>query len=120
MHFHTGLRTKINNFNTYLKGVGTVNGRTIPNHDGYDNRISVNNADEYKLATNAGYADNNEDGYIDEYDLFLAQFDLNKDKRVSKAEFTVPSTTRLYDEELFTMIDRIGAPRPKEDRDSDG
>ena len=120
MHFDATLKARVQAFQTYLSGVGVVDGKTVANHDGYDGRINVNNVNEFKLAAAAGYSDVSEDGYIDEYDLFLARFDVNKDRAVSKAEFTNPSTGLLYDEELFYVIDHLAPPQPKEDRNNNG
>jgi len=99
-HFDTTLKNRIATFNTFVEG----------NHVGFDGRISVNNTTEYDLATDAGYDDTNEDGYVDEYDLFLARFDNNNDKAVSRAEFTNPSNGQLYDDNLFTAIDSLNSP----------
>jgi hypothetical protein len=119
-HLSATLKTKIDNFNNYLEGVGTVGGKTINNHKGYDNRISVNNSDEFTLATAAGYKDVNGDAFIDEYDLFFEQYDTNKDKVITKAEFTNPATGKLYDEQLFTTIDRLSPPMDNEDVNKNG
>jgi Tfp pilus assembly protein PilX len=119
-HFHAGLKTKVDAFNVYLEGVGSVDGRVVKNHNGYDNRISINNSDEFKLATAAGYKDLNGDAFIDEYDLFFDVFDTNRDKMVTKAEFTNPATGKLYDEQLFALIDRLGPPLLNEDVNKNG
>ena len=116
MHFHDGLKTKIGSFNTYLRGNSVVNGQTIKNHNGFDNRISVNNAPEYQAATRAGYKDVNGDTFIDEYDLFVAQFDSNKDLKVDRGEFTNPATGKLYDAALFATIDGMAPPQVNEDK----
>ncbi len=108
-HFDPNLKTKIVNFETYLKGTHKENGVTVANHAGYDGRIK-DGTDEYNYAYAAGYRDTNGDNYIDEYDLFLAQYDTNGDKAISKAEFTNPSTGQLYDANLFTAIDTAGGP----------
>jgi Tfp pilus assembly protein PilX len=107
-HFDAALKTSVTNFQNYLKGSGVVNGQLIKNHEAYDGRICVNDKDEYTLATAAGYKDTNADGFIDEYDLFVARFDANKDGKISKAEFTNSATGLLYDANLFTLIDTIG------------
>jgi hypothetical protein len=120
MHFDPSLKTKIQAWNTFLQGSSVVNGQVVKNHVGYDNRLSVNNSTEYPLATGAGYSDVNGDAYIDEYDLFLKQYDGNGDKRVSKAEFTNPSTGQLYDSNLFTAIDGINGPMFNEDKNGNG
>jgi len=99
-HFDTTLKNRVASFNTLLKNY----------HTGNDGRISVNNSAEYKRATDAGYKDSNKDGYVDEYDLFLDRFDTNSDASVTRAEFTNPSTNKLYDDNLFTAIDTLNGP----------
>ena len=99
-HFDANLKTKILNFETFLK----------TKHSGYDGRISVNNSSEYSQAQSAGYDDWNGDKYVDEYDLVLKQYDKNNDKAISAAEFTDPSTGKLYDQNLFNAIDSTGGP----------
>lgn len=99
-HLTPALTSKIDAFNAFLAA----------NHNGYDNRINVNNVDEASKAIAAGYTDYSGDGFIDEYDLFLKEFDKNGDKAITKAEFTDPSTGKLYDPDLFTAMDSLGAP----------
>ncbi|MEA2709680.1 MAG: hypothetical protein QOF78_2281 [Phycisphaerales bacterium] len=99
-HLDQALASRIDSFNGFLKAI----------HRGYDNRISVNDGDEFPLAVQAGYADSNGDSYIDEYDLFLAHFDRNKDQAISASEFTNPSTGKMYDPDLFATIDALGPP----------
>jgi Tfp pilus assembly protein PilX len=99
-HFDSNLKTKILNFETFLR----------TKHNGYDGRISVNNSTEYNQAKSAGYDDWNGDRYVDEYDLFLKQYDRNNDKAISTAEFTDPATNKLYDENLFKAMDATGGP----------
>jgi Tfp pilus assembly protein PilX len=120
MHFHDGLKTKITDFNTYLRGTSLVNGQSIKNHNGFDNRVSVNNAPEYTAALKAGYKDVNGDAFIDEYDLFVNQFDTNKDGQITRGEFTNPSTGKLYDEQLFATIDGLSPPMFNEDVNGNG
>ncbi len=119
-HTHPGLKSRIQNWNTYLRGSGSVDGRMVRNHIGYDNRVSVNNAPEYRLATAAGYSDVNGDAYIDEYDLFVQTFDANRDGGITKQEFTNPSTGKMYDENLFKAIDSLSPPLINEDRNGNG
>jgi Tfp pilus assembly protein PilX len=119
-HFDAALKTKIVNFETYLRGTGSVSGKVIPNHRGYDGRISVNNKDEAALAAASGYTDYNADGFIDEYDVFLKQYDKNGDKAISKAEFTNPATGKLYDDNLFFLMDNLSAPLLNEDKNGNG
>jgi Tfp pilus assembly protein PilX len=119
-HFHAGLKTKIEAFQAYLEGSGSYDGKSVKNHIGYDARISVNNKIEYALATAAGYRDVNGDAYIDEYDLFVQQFDANRDGAITKAEFTNPSSGKLYDENLFTAMDKLSPPQFNEDKNGNG
>ena len=98
-HLTSNLDTQIANFESWLK----------TNHQGYDGRVRVASA-EGTAAIAAGYTDVNGDGYIDEYDLFVKEFDANHDNVISKAEFTNPSTGLLYDPALFTAIDTLGGP----------
>jgi Tfp pilus assembly protein PilX len=119
-HFHAGLKSKIEAFEAYLKGSGSYNGKLVKNHNGYDARISVNNQAEYNLASAAGYRDVNGDAYIDEYDLFVAQFDADRDGAITKAEFTNPTTGTLYDPNLFGAIDSLSPPQFNEDKNGNG
>lgn len=119
-HFHAGLKARVDLFNTHLEGVGSIDGKVIKNHNGYDNRISINNVDEYKLATAAGFSDRNGDAFIDEYDLVFETFDVNADKIITKAEFTNGATGKLYDEQLFVTIDRLSPPLLNEDLNRNG
>jgi hypothetical protein len=99
-HLSASLQTKIDGFNSFLE----------QNHKGYDNRISVYNPDEYGKAAAAGYEDTNGDSFIDEYDLFLKEFDKDGDKAITAAEFTNPSTHKLYDADLWRAMDSLGGP----------
>ena len=99
-HLTTGLRTRIDAFNTFASA----------NHNGFDNRISVHNPIEFKKATDAGYKDWNGDYYVDEYDVFLREFDANGDRAISASEFTNPTTGKMYDPDLFAAIDALGGP----------
>lgn len=110
MHFDPALAARITAWNQHLQGSTNINGMNVRHHNGYHNRININNPIEYQLAVNAGYSDYNGDAYIDEYDLFLQHYDLNGDKQLSRAEFTNPSTGQLYDANLFAAMDSTGAP----------
>jgi hypothetical protein len=110
MHFDPSLATQLAAWNSHLQSTTNLSGANVKNHQGYDNRVSVNNPIEYQLATNAGYEDYNGDAYIDEYDLFLKKYDSNGDKALSQSEFTNPSTGQLYDANLFAAMDSTGAP----------
>ena len=119
-HFHSGLKTKVEAFQAYLKGSGSYDGKVVKNHAGFDARISVNNAVEYNLASAAGYRDVNGDAYIDEYDLFVAQFDADRDGAITRSEFTNPSTGKLYEPNLFEAIDTLSPPQRNEDKNGNG
>jgi hypothetical protein len=95
------LTTKIDNFQSFLKS----------NYSGFDNRISVNDP-AYPKAVTAGFTDVNQDGYIDEYDLFIQEFSTTPGgyHAVTASDFTNPMTGQLYDDSLMTSIDNLGAP----------
>ena len=109
-HFDDDLKGDVEDWFAYLQGSSLIGSDYVPNHEGFDNRISANNPQEYALAQAAGFNDVNRDAYIDEYDLFVRRFDANGDSRITQAEFTNPTTGKLYDPELFAAIDGIGAP----------
>ena len=44
MHFDATLKSNVTAWNNFLKGSTNVNGVDVKNHNGYDNRVSVNNA----------------------------------------------------------------------------
>ena len=108
--FDSAMATKISTFESLLKS----------KHVGYDGRINVNNATEYAAAKAAGFTDYNKDGFVDEYDIFAKQYDKDGDLRVSKSEFTNPSTGQLYESNLFAVIDNLGAPLYTGDPTRDG
>jgi Tfp pilus assembly protein PilX len=99
-HITTQLKTKVESFEAFVKA----------NHKGYDGRIYVYDPVESAKAATAGYTDYNGDSYIDEYDLFVKEFDKDGDKAISKSEFTNPVTGKLYDPDLFLAIDTLGMP----------
>lgn len=99
-HFDNQLRSKVSAWQHFLKN----------NHAGYDGRISLNNAAERTQAENAGYTDYDEDGYIDEFDLFVKHYDADGDKRVHKQEFTNAVTGKLIEPNLWAAINSLGGP----------
>ncbi|HTK75183.1 MAG TPA: hypothetical protein VL371_07985 [Gemmataceae bacterium] len=99
-HLNASLDTQVASFESWLKA----------NHVGYDGRVSVQNPTEWANAKKAGYTDANGDGYIDEYDLFLQQYDASRDLAIAKPEFTNGATGQLYDPALFAAIDSLGGP----------
>lgn len=98
-HLKPSLQTKIDAFNAFLEA----------NHNGYDGRVAATNPVEWNKAVTAGYTDYNGDQFIDEYDLFLKEFDGNGDRAITAAEFTNPATGKSYDADLFAAIDSLGA-----------
>ena len=59
---------------------------------------------------NAGYTDYSQDGYIDEYDLYLKQYDSNNNRKLASSEFVNPSTGQSRESNLFKLIDNLGGP----------
>ncbi len=104
-HLTAALTSRIDQFNTFLED----------HHRGYDNRLNVHDAVEFTDALNAGFSDVNGDGFIDEYDLFVKQFDHDGDGRITSAEFINPATGQSYDADLFKAIDSLGAPESDAD-----
>ncbi len=54
--------------------------------------------------TDSPFQDVTGDGFVDEYDIFLAHYDADNDNRVSRTEFTT-SGGQLVDSSLFDLID---------------
>ena len=100
-HFHAGLASRVRQFEQFCDA----------NHDGYDGRIDVRNAEEADKARLAGFTDVDGDGHVDEFDLFLQQFDADGDGAVDRAEFTDPGTGLPYDKNLFDAMDSMNGPR---------
>jgi Tfp pilus assembly protein PilX len=100
-HLKPSLTTRVNAFEAFLK--------SRPGN--FDNRVHYTEAADYEAALSAGFSDVNGDFFIDEYDLFLAEFDSDADGAISLAEFTDPATNQPYDLNLFQAIDELGAPQ---------
>jgi len=89
-----------------------------PNYGGSDNRLPADSAAASALkASNsllASMSDYNADGFLDEYDLFLQQFDTSgTGHRVSLSEY---SAAAPKDPNLFAVIDKgIGKPVSPDD-----
>jgi hypothetical protein len=96
----TNLDSDLANFRAYMKGKDPA----------FDNRLDVRSAAAASAAAAKGYSDQNADGYIDDWDLFLNRIDVNRDKMVSTGEYTDPLTGLPYDTELFKMIDTLSPP----------
>lgn len=89
-----------------------------------DNRLRIGHAveddgiagaiDEYETATGDTatnpYSDATGDGFVDEYDVFIKEFDTNSDKRVSRSEFS-DNAGQLIDASLFDLIDSSSPDR---------
>ena len=74
-----------------------------------DNRINLASAAETDQIVNPGQFDYNQDGYIDGYDFFLADFDSNGDLKVSLAELD-PASSDVSRQQLMKLIDTFGNP----------
>jgi hypothetical protein len=83
----------------------------LTNHDpSYSNRLSVWNDPELKaLAQTQGFEDTNGDGYIDDYDLFLAHLDPGRTGRITQSQFTAPDGKPM-DAQLFVLLDTLNPP----------
>jgi hypothetical protein len=73
-----------------------------------DNRIDLSNPDETAGITNPAALDRNGDGFIDDYDYFVASYDANADGIVSASELNTGSNVRTA--ELLKLIDTSGDP----------
>ena len=77
----------------------------------------------WTAAKKAGYADVNGDGFIDEYDLFLKQYDASRDLAISKPDiFRIQrvATIKAPAESIFALINdfhRWGSWSPWESKD---
>jgi len=90
-------------------------GTLVTNDLDGDNRININSTEATGIA-NPASLDTNGDGYIDDYDFFLAHYDTNGDKSISRTELNVPDelptdpaadvNTRYR---LFELIDTFGS-----------
>lgn len=103
------LTSKIQAFQNFLKG--SSGGQ--PNYTGADNRLDASDTaliNRLRSSNSflAGITDCNQDGFIDEYDIFLQHFDTSGDGRVSSSEY---NSAAPKDPNLFLNIDKgIGKP----------
>ena len=93
-HLSEDLEERIDDFDQFCRD----------HHGYYDNRVPAG-----ALTESYGFPDRNGDNYVDEFDLFLEEFDADGDKAVSAQEFTKPNGT-MYDANLFAAIDAMGGP----------
>jgi hypothetical protein len=96
----TSLDSDLINFRAYLKGKDPA----------YDNRLDVRSTAAANDAKAHGFYDRNADGFIDDWDLLLNRVDPNRDKMITQSEFIDPYTGKLYDTELFALIDSLSPP----------
>lgn len=73
-----------------------------------DNRLNINSPSETEGLTNAEQYDRNGDGFIDDYDFFLQQYDANQDGAVNATELNTDNDINA--DQLLTMIDSMGDP----------
>jgi len=99
-HLGTSLSNKIGQFESFLRA----------NYNGFDNRISkLTHPKVYEDAISASFSDYDNNGVIEDFDLFLKQFDTNGDRAIVASEFRDSSTNQSLDANLFKMIDELGA-----------
>lgn len=81
----------------------------VANDTDGDNRLAVASAAETNGMADPASFDYDRDGYIDDYDFFMAHFDTNADLKVSLAEID-PSGSELDHQQLLRLIDTFGNP----------
>lgn len=81
----------------------------IANDTDGDNRLAVASAAEVDGLVDPASLDYDQDGYIDDYDFFMAQYDTNADLKVSLAEVD-PSGSEIDHQQLLRLIDTFGNP----------
>ncbi len=119
-NMNPALDAKLNSFFEALKVSGA-------DPDG-DNRLRTNHpaesaalesaTQEYQDDTSTSdepYTDVTGDGFVDEYDIFLAHYDTNNDQRVSLAEFS-SGAGQVVDADLFALIDGSDPDRNRNGR----
>ncbi|MEM9413862.1 MAG: hypothetical protein AAGA29_00105 [Planctomycetota bacterium] len=85
-------------------------GSIIADDQNGDNRLSIYNSTEVADYTNPETYDINNDGYIDEYDFFLAHFDTSSSPgQISQSELEAVMTP-LAAAQLLELIDTFGDP----------
>lgn len=81
----------------------------ISNDADGDNRINLASAAETNLIVDPDQYDYDQDGYIDDYDFFLAHFDANADLKISDSEID-PTSADVNRQQLMKLIDTFGNP----------
>lgn len=96
----SALDTKLANFRDLLAANDTT----------HANRLSVQNNPTLKATAAAqGFVDANNDGFIDDYDVFLHQLDPNSTGRVTRSQFS-DSAGKPMDAQLFVLLDTLNPP----------
>jgi len=83
-------------------------GTLITNDLDGDNRINLANTSETTGIVNPTQFDKNGDGYIDGYDFFLEEYDLNADGQITAIELDTASDVNRA--QLLELIDTFGDP----------
>ncbi len=81
----------------------------IANDTDGDNRLAVASAAETDGLVDPATLDYDKDGFIDDYDFFMAAYDANADLKVSLAEAD-PSGSEIDHQQLLRLIDTFGNP----------
>ncbi len=84
-----------------------VNTLALNDTDG-DNRLLIANPAEVVGIANPAALDNNNDGYIDDYDFFVGQYDANADGDISAIE--LDTANNINAAQLLELIDTFGDP----------
>jgi len=74
-----------------------------------DNRINLASSAEINLIVDPDQYDYDQDGYIDDYDFFMAHFDGNGDLKISDSEID-PTSSDVNRQQLLKLIDTFGNP----------
>ncbi len=81
----------------------------ISNDADGDNRINLASSTETNLIVDPAQYDYDQDGYIDDYDFFMAHFDSSGDLKVSDSEID-PTSSDVNRQQLLKLIDTFGNP----------
>jgi len=73
-----------------------------------DNRVNLSDTRETEGLTDPGDLDQNGDGFIDNYDFFVLQYDANGDGALSESEFT--DNGQMVDGQLWQMMNEAKYP----------
>lgn len=73
-----------------------------------ENRLNLSNAAHVAGITNPAQYDTDSDGYIDEYDFFLAHYDASSKGYINATDMN--TSTNVRNAQLFALIDTFGDP----------